>query len=105
MDPAVEFGVGIYLVVSNDGVFVEVVLHGEEEETVYDEEGAGLVVHLEQRAVHLDALVQEPLDELPEQAIYRVFKKSCRKRIANFSKNISATVFLSLLGAHQMWSI
>ncbi len=67
MDPAVEFGVGIYLVVSNDGVFVEVVLHGEEEETVYDEEGAGLVVHLEQRAVHLDALVQEPLDELPEQ--------------------------------------
>ena len=36
---------------------------------------------------------------------YRVFKKSCRKRIANFSKNMSANVFLSLLGAHQMWSI
>ena len=69
MDPAVEFGVGFHLVVTNDGLFVEVVLHGDEEESEHDEEGAGLVVQLEQRAVHLDALVQEPLDELPEQAI------------------------------------
>ena len=67
VDPAVEFGVGLHLVVTYDGLFVKVVLHGNEEETEHDEEGAGLVVELEQRAVHLDSLVQEPLDELPEE--------------------------------------
>ena len=67
VDPAVEFGVGLHLVVTYDGLFVEVVLHSDEEESEHDQEGAGLVVQLEQRAVHLDALVQEPLDELPEQ--------------------------------------
>ena len=35
--------------------------------------------------------------------IYRVL--SCRKIIADFSNNMSACDFLSLLGASQMWSI
>ena len=65
--PAVEFWVGLHLVVTNDGLLVEVILHGDEEEAKHDDEGAGLVVELEQRAVHLYALIQEPLDELPEQ--------------------------------------
>ena len=37
--------------------------------------------------------------------IYRVLKKSCRKIIANFFKNMGDSDFLSLLGAPQMWSI
>ena len=36
---------------------------------------------------------------------YRVLKKSCRKIIANFFKNMGASDFLSLLGASHMWSI
>ena len=36
---------------------------------------------------------------------YRVLKKSCRKIIANFFKNMGASNFLRLLGAPQMWSI
>ena len=39
------------------------------------------------------------------QTVYRVFKKSCRKIIVNIFKNMSASVFLNLLEASQMWSI
>ena len=65
--PAVEFGVGLHLVMTNDGLLVKVVLHGDEEETEHDEDRAGLVVELEQRAVDLYSLVHEPLDELAEE--------------------------------------
>ena len=45
--PAVEFRVGLHLVVTNDGLLVEIILHGDEEEAEHDDEGAGLVVELE----------------------------------------------------------
>ena len=38
VNPAVEFGVGLHLVMTDDGLFVKVVLHGDEEESEHDED-------------------------------------------------------------------
>ena len=64
MQPAVELGIGFGIVVADDGLGVEVVLHGDDHEAEHDDEGGGLVVQLEQRTVHLHPRAgQEPAQQ------------------------------------------
>ena len=64
VQPAVELRIGFGIVVADDGLGVEIVLHGDDHEAEHDDEGGGLVVQLEHRTVHLDPRAgQEPAQQ------------------------------------------
>ena len=66
MDPAVTLGIRRGVVVADNGLGVEVVLHGDEQEAQHQDEGCCLMVETEERTVNDQPRMLEPFDNFAQ---------------------------------------